>query len=81
MALLNADRMQMNEDGYAYNENCYHFYCFCCLGERKRKVKGNLDEHGFQLSAREQKNTSQFPESTFNKTILNPTILKPLLRE
>lgn len=79
MALLNVDRMQMNEDVYTYNENYYHFYYFCCLGERKRKVKGN--ENGFQQSAREEKNASQFSKNTFNKTILSSTILKPLLRE
>lgn len=35
MALLNAEGMQMKEDGYGYNYNCYHFYYFSSLRKKK----------------------------------------------
>lgn len=46
MVLLNAEGMQMKEDGYGYNYNCYYFYYFSFL-RKKKKVKGNLGENSF----------------------------------
>lgn len=35
MAILNAKGMQMNEDGYVYNQNCYHSIILALCGGKK----------------------------------------------